>query len=140
MKKIFIQGSLFLTLLLATLSGIGYYLGSGVQLKLSLTDLLPDKHPAVVKFEKLTEVVGGVGYFAIVLHAEDGKSHLEVAPQITKALTQSHLVRSAFYHREQRFFVDRLLYYIDLPKLKDLEKNIEKENTRMKRTTFDLGL
>jgi len=140
MKKIFIQGSLFLTLFLATLSGIGYYLGSGVQLKLSLTDLLPDKHPAVVKFEKLTEVVGGVGYFAIVLHAKDGKSHLEVAPQITKALTQSHLVRSAFYHREQRFFVDRLLYYIDLPKLKDLEKNIEKEITRMKRTTFDLGL
>ena len=140
MKKIFIQGSLALTLLLGTLSAVGYYLGSGVQLKLSLTDLLPENHPAVVKFEKLTEVVGGVGYFAVVLHAEDGKSHLEAAPKITEALKSSDLVRSAFYHREQRFFVDRLLYYIDLPKLKDLEKNIEKEITRMKRTTFDLGL
>jgi len=140
MKKIFIQGSLALTIILGLISGIGYYLGSGVQLKLSLTDLLPENHPAVVKFEKLTEVVGGVGYFAVVLHAEDGKSHLEAAPQITEALSKSDLVRSAFYHREQRFFVDRLLYYIDLPKLKDLEKNIEKEITRMKRTTFDLGL
>lgn len=140
MKKILVQGSLALTLILGTLSAIGYYLGSGVQLKLSLTDLLPEKHPAVVKFEKLTEVVGGVGYFAIVLHSEDGKSHLEIAPKVTEALTKSPLVRSAFYNREQRFFVDRLLYYIDLPKLKDLEQNIEKEITRMKRTTFDLGL
>lgn len=140
MKKIFIQGSLFLTLFLGLLSAIGYYLGSGVQLKLSLTDLLPENHPAVVKFEKLTEVVGGVGYFAIVLHAEDGKSHLELAPQLTQALSESPLVRNVFFHREQRFFIDRLLYYIDLPKLKDLEKNIEKEITRMKRTTFDLGL
>jgi predicted RND superfamily exporter protein len=140
MKKIFIQGSLALTLILALLSGIGYYLGSGVQLKLSLTDLLPENHPAVVKFEKLTEVVGGVGYFAIVLHAEDGKSHLEAGPKITEALAKSELVRSAFFHREQRFFVDRLLYYIDLPKLEDLEQNIQKEITRMKRTTFDLGL
>lgn len=140
MKKILIQGSLALTLILALLSGLGYWLGSRVQLKLSLTDLLPENHPAVLKFEKLTEVVGGVGYFAIVLHSEDGKSHLELAPQITQKLTESSLVRSAFYHREQRFFVDRLLYYIDLPKLKDLEKNISKEITRIKRSAFDLGL
>lgn len=129
-----------LTLFLAALSTIGYYLGSGVQLKLSLTDLLPANHPAVVKFEKLTEVVGGVGYFAIVLHAEDQKSHLEIAPKVIESLKQSPLVRSAFYLREQRFFVDRLLYYVDLPKLKELEENIGKEITRIKRRTFDLGL
>jgi len=140
MKKILIQGSLALTLVLGTLAGIGAYFGSRVDLKLSLTDLLPENHPAVVKFEKLTQVVGGVGYFAIVLHSEDGKSHLEVAPQITQKLAESSLVRSAFYHREQRFFVDRLLYYIDLAKLKDLEKNISQEITRIKRSAFDLGL
>jgi predicted RND superfamily exporter protein len=140
MKKILIQWSVVLTLILGTLSAVGYYLGSSIQLKLSLTDLLPQNHPAVVKFEKLTEVVGGVGYFAMVLHSEDEKSHLEVAPKIVEAFKKSDLVRSVFYNREQHFFIDRLLYYVDLPKLKDLEKNISKEITRLKRTTFDLGL
>ncbi|NDG25758.1 MAG: hypothetical protein EB120_01110, partial [Proteobacteria bacterium] len=111
-----------------------------IQLKLSLTDLLPQNHPAVVKFEKLTDVVGGVGYFAMVLHAEDHKSHLEIAPSLTEELKKSDLVRSAFFHREQHYFTDRLLYYVDLPKLKELEENISKEITRLKRSTFDLGL
>lgn len=140
MKTLLTRWSPVLTGVLLVLTLIGYYLGSSLQLKLSLTDLLPANHPAVVKFEKLTEVVGGVGYFAIVLNAEDGTSHLKVAPQVVEALRKNSLVRSAFYHREQRFFVDRLLYYVDLPKLKDLELNIEKQITRAKRNVFDLGL
>lgn len=140
MKKLLVNGSVALTLFLGALSIVGYYLGSSIQLKLSLTDLLPQNHPAVVKFEKLTQVVGGVGYFAMVLHSEDETSHLEVAPKIVEAFKKSDLVRSVFYNREQHFFIDRLLYYVDLPKLKDLEKNISKEITRLKRNTFDLGL
>ena len=140
MKKIFIKWSPPLTGLLLLLAGVGYYLGTGIQLKLSLTDLLPKNHPAVVKFEKLTEVVGGVGYFAIVLHAEDGTSHLKAAPALVAGLKQTPLVRNAFYEREQRFFTDRLLYYVDLPKLKDLEANIGTQINRARRNALDLGL
>lgn len=125
---------------LVLIGALGAYYATQVQLKLSLTDLLPENHPAVVKFEKLTEVVGGVGYLAIVLHADDRKSHLEVAPKIKAALEGNPLVRTVFSDREERFFVDRQLYYLELSKLEDLEKNIDGQLASMRRQLFDIGI
>lgn len=139
-KKLTITWSTPITVFLALLAAVGLYLGLGVQLKLSLTDLLPDNHPAVVKFNKLTEVVGGVGFFSIVLTAEDGKSHLEVAPRIIEELKKTPYLRSSSFHREQRFFEDHMLYYVSLDKLKELDRNIEKQIKESKRKVFDLGL
>ncbi len=138
--NILIKSSPKIASLIFLISVVGYYFGSQVQLKLSLTDLLPDNHPAVVKFNKLTEVVGGVGYFTIVLNADDGKSHLKVAQHITEELSKSDLVRSAFYHREQRFFADRLLYYLNMDQIKELEVNIAEQIRVTKAKMFDIGL
>jgi uncharacterized protein len=140
MKRLITTWSPVLTVLLALLTLVGAYLGSGITLKLSLTDLLPENHPAVVKFEKLTEVVGGVGYFTIVLSAEDGKSHLATADAIIEGLKPNPLVRNAFYHREQSFFIKRLLYYVEIPELQKLEKNIGKQILQARQSAFDLGL
>jgi len=140
LRKVLVDWSAPITVVFLVLSAIGYYLGAGIQLKLSLTDLLPENHPAVVKFNKLTEVVGGIGYLAIVLEAPDGKSHLDVAPKIVEELRKNPLVRSAFYHREQRFFVDRLMYYVPMEKLENLEKNIGGTIKRARREAFNLGL
>jgi predicted RND superfamily exporter protein len=139
-RSLLIRWSLPLFVVLVAAGVIGAYFASKVDLKLSLTDLLPENHPAVVKFEKLTEVVGGVGYLAIVLHAEDGKSHLEAAGKIKQALEGNPYVRTVFDDREERFFVDRLLYYLEIPKLEELEKNIDAQVTAMRRKLFDLGL
>lgn len=139
-RKLLTQWSPALTALFFVLGVIGFYLGSSIDLKLSLTDLLPDKHPAVVKLEKLTEVVGGVGYLTIVLRAEDGVSHLKVAPVLVEELKSNKDIRSVFYHREQRFFVDRLLYYLETDKLKDLDKSIDTQMTSLRRKAFDIGL
>ncbi len=135
-----VKGSPVATVVLLLLALVGGYLGTRVQLKLSLTDLLPEDHPAVVRFEKLTKVVGGVGYFAIILNAEDGKSHEAIAPELVTELKKSPLVRDAFFHREQRFFVDRLLYYMSLKELGDLEKNIDREVRQARESVIDLGL
>ncbi len=129
-----------ITLLLLCLAGIGFYFGSQVKLKLSLGDLLPDDHPSVVKFNRLTEVVGGVGFFAVILTAEDGKSHLEVAPKVVEALEKIPGIRNATFHRERRFFVDRMLYYVDVDKLKSLETNIDKQINESRQKIFNLGL
>ncbi len=139
-KSLAIRWSLPLTILLVVLAAIGTWLGSNIQLKLSLTDLLPDKHPAVQKFEKLTAVVGGVGYLSAILTAEDGKSHLAAMPEVTKTLGANPLVKSIFYHREERFFIDRMMYYLELAKLKELDANISKQIQTSKRTMFDIGL
>lgn len=138
--SVLVRRSVLITVVLAILATIGGYYGSKVQLKLSLTDLLPDKHPAVVKFEKLTEVVGGVGYFTIILNADDGKSHLSVAPKVVAELKKSPLIRSVFFDREQRFFTDRLLYYSTLERLEKLDRNIDKEIKKARRKIIDLGL
>ncbi len=129
-----------ITLLLLALTIAGLYLGSQVTLKLSLTDLLPENHPAVVKFNKLTDELGGVGFFSIVLTAEDGKSHHKIAPEVIRRLKETPLIRNATAHREQRFFGDRMLYYLDLDKLEDLERNIDRQIKESKAKVFDLGL
>jgi uncharacterized protein len=128
------------TSVMLLLALVGGYLGTGVQLKLSLTDLLPENHPAVMKFNKLTEVVGGVGFFSVILHAEDGESHLKAAPALVAELKKSSMVRDAFYAREQRFFTDRLLYYVPLKDLADLEKNIDRQIRSARESVIDLGL
>ncbi len=138
--KLLVKFSPILTILLAILALVFSYFGSKVDLKLSLMDLLPPDHPAVVSFQKLTKVVGGVGYFTIVLKAEDGKSHLKIAPLIKKELQKSSLVRSVFYEREQRYFTDRLLYYLSISRLEELDRNLEKQIRYAKRKVLDLGL
>lgn len=140
LKRLLIGGSKISTSMLMLLAAVGFYLGSGVELKLSLSDLLPENHPAVLKFNELTKIVGGVGFFTIILEANDGHSHLDIAPAIVSELRKDPLVRSVFFEREQRYFVDRLLYYMDLEKLKSLESNIEKGIFQAKSKVFDLGL
>lgn len=138
--KILIQSSTAITMVLVALSVVGFYLGSGVDLRLSLTDLLPDDHPAVVKFTKLTEVVGGVGFFTVVLSAEDGKSHLEAAPKVVEELMKTPLMKAASYEREKRYFVDRMLYYMTIDQLQDMQGNLDKQIAVARGKVFDLGL
>ncbi len=140
LKKLLIKWSPFWTVLFVVLALAGAYVTKDIDLKLSLTDLLPQDHPSVIKFNKLTEVVGGVGYFELVLHAEDKESHLKMADTIVKEMKASPLVRSAFYHREEYFFLSRALYYAELPKLKDLDDKIATEIKSAKRKFFDIGL
>jgi len=139
-RRLLIDRSKPITVALIVLATIGFYLGSKVSLRLSLTDLLPENHPAVVKFEKLTKVVGGVGYLTVILEAADGKSHLEIVPRLVEALRGRDLVRSVFYHREERFFVDRMLYYLTPDRLRKLEKGIDDQVTQSRRKLFDIGL
>lgn len=135
-----IDWSAFWTVIFVVLAVAGAYVSKDIELKLSLTDLLPQDHPTVVKFNKLTEIVGGVGYVEILLHAEDTKTHLEIADNLVQKIKASPLVRSAFYHREEHFFLSRALYYGDIQKLKDLDENVEKEIKAAKRKFFDIGL
>jgi predicted RND superfamily exporter protein len=132
--------SLGATLLLTLLACVGFYLGSGVKLKLSLTDLLPDDHPAVINFEKINSIVGGVGYLIVMLEARDKRSHLAVAPALVEAVRKNPDVRTVFFGREEAFFRDRLLYYLTLEQLNDLEYSISTQITKAKRKAFDIGL
>lgn len=139
-RKILIDYSVHITIFFCILAAAGIWASRSIELKMSLTDLLPQDHPNVIKFNKLTEVVGGVGYHEVLLHAEDGKSHLEVAPKLIEKLKESPLVRGAFYQREEHFFLSRALYYMELDKLKELSDNISTHITKAKRKFFDIGL
>lgn len=139
-RWLFIRASLPMTLALTVLASVGFYFGSQVDLRLSMTDLLPDDYPAVVKFQKLTDVVGGVGFFAIVLDAADGKSHLEIAPKVIEEVLKTPLLKSASFQRERRFFTDRMLYYLPVSRLTEMETNLKKQITLAREKVFDLGL
>ena len=139
-RRVLVDWSPYITVTLLILSIVGAYLGSSIKLKLSLSDLLPADHPAVVKFEEITKVVGGVGYFSIILTAEDRKTHLASAPQLIEELKKSELVRDAFIRREQRFFVDRMLYYSTVAKLEEMDASVKREIRQARESVIDLGL
>ncbi len=139
-RRILIDWSTPLTFFFIALALWGGYVSKDIELKLSLTDLLPQDNPAVTKFNKLTEIVGGVGYTEILLHAKDKKSHLEIAQKIVDEMKTSALVRSAFFHREEHFFLTRALYYADMTKLTELEKTVDTGIQTAKRKAFDIGL
>ncbi len=139
-RRLLVDWSAPITFAFVALALGGAYVAKNIDLKLSLVDLLPQNHPGVVKFNKLTEIVGGVGYMEIVIHAEDGKSHLKIAPALVAEFKKSPMVRSAFFDREEHFFLTRALYYGDLSKLKDLQVKAEKGITKAKRKFFDLGI
>lgn len=140
LRKIFVDWSKPLAGIILCLSLLGFYLGKNLELKLSLTDLLPDHHPSVVKFEKITEMVGGVGYLIAVLEAKDGHSHIEFAKRIIPKLEANSMIRSAYINREEYFFASRMLYYLELEKLKTLHKSIEDHIRASRRKAFDIGL
>jgi uncharacterized protein len=140
-RKVLVDWSVPITIFFVAFALVGAYVSQRITLKLSLTDLLPQDHPSVIKFNRLVKIVGGVGYVEIILHAEDKESHLKMAPALVEAIkADTALVRSAFYHREEYFFLTRALYYADLGKLKELDKAVEKGITRAKRNFFDIGL
>lgn len=139
-RKLFVDWSLYWTILFTLLAAIGVYMTKDIELKLSLSDLLPQDHPTVIKFNKLTEIVGGVGYVEILLHADDKESHLKIADKIVEKMKTSPLVRSAFYLREEHFFLSRALYYAEMDKLKELDQKVAKDITAAKRKFFDIGL
>ncbi len=139
-KKILIDWSAFWTVLFVILAAAGWYASKDIELKLSLSDLLPQDHPTVIKFNKLTEIVGGVGYIEVLLHAEDGESHLKAVPELVEKMKASPLVRSAFFHREEHFFLTRALYYAPIEKLNELDEKVGTDITKAKRKFFDIGL
>ena len=139
-RKLLIDWSAPLTLVCVVLALWGAFASRGIELKLSLTDLLPSDHPSVIKFNRLTEIVGGVGYVEILLHAEDGQSHLKLADRVVEGMKANPLVRSAFYHREEHFFLTHALYYADMPKLLNIESTVTRGIRDAKRRIFDIGL
>ncbi len=138
--KVLVKASLPITLLLLACSAVGYFASQKLELKLSLTDLLPANHPSVVKFDKITEIVGGVGYLTVVLQSNDKQTHLKVLPTLVKELQASPLVRSAFFEREEYFFAGRMLYYVPVPELVKLDKTIRKNIRESRKKALDLGL
>ncbi len=139
-KKLFVDWSVYWTILFTILAVAGVFASRGIELKLSLSDLLPQDHPTVIKFNKLTEIVGGVGYVEILMHAEDKETHLKIADKIVEKMKTSPLVRSAFYLREEHFFLSRALYYAEMDKLTELDDKVAKDITKAKRKFFDIGL
>lgn len=139
-KKILVDWSKYWTIFFVIVAAAGAYVSRNIELKLSLSDLLPQDHPTVQRFNQLTEIVGGVGYMEILLHAEDKESHLKIAPQLVEQMKATPLVRSAFFLREEYFFLSRALYYGDTKKLQELDDKVTSEIKTAKRKFFDIGL
>jgi len=95
-RKLLIDYSVHITIVFCIFAAAGIWASRSIELKMSLADLFPQDHPNAIKFNKLTEAADGVGYHELLLHAEDGKSHLEIATHLAEKLKEFSIVRGAF--------------------------------------------
>jgi uncharacterized protein len=126
---------------LLLIAAIGFFpFLTQIQLKLSLSDLLPEKDPLVTELEELTELAGGVGYLVGIIEGENLEQNLLVAQEFKDKITRNPQVRYAFYEREESFFFDKLLYLQGPDKVREIEKKIKNLKKEKIKSAFDLGL
>ena len=126
----------FAIALLISVAGVS--LGTGIPLRLSLTDLLPDNRPSVLDLKAVSEEVGGVGYLVLLVGPmENPAKHL--AP--TAKLLESHPeIKYIFYEREEYLLRNQMLYMLPKKELRKLTKNAQIVFNRGEGKIIDLGL
>ncbi|MEI8347682.1 MAG: MMPL family transporter, partial [Pseudomonadota bacterium] len=127
------------TLLLLAAVGLFPFL-SQIELKLSLSDLLPAENPLVRDLEEMAEMAGGVGYLVGIINTEQKEEGLKIAHEFKKRIERNNQVRYAFYEREESFFFDKLLYLQGPQKTQEISDKISGLKKQKIKSAFDLGL
>lgn len=97
-----------------------------------LAGLLPRSFESVQGFDKLRAKFGGVGHVTVAGYGTDRAGLERFVEEITPKLEALPGIRFVEWKRESRFFKDRMLYYLTLEDLKEVEHRI-KERERYER-------
>ncbi len=136
---LFIFVSIFVTSLIAA---------SGLELRSSLKELLPEKSPSVIQLDKMLERVGGVSVLTVTVESPDVKANMKFIDDLNVKLAElpDGEVRYviAKVDRIKEFYKDNMLHYIDMKDLDKLYGRLKRlvDYEKFKRTPFffDLGV
>jgi len=100
--------------------------------ELSLADLLPKGHPAIVAQDSVQKKFGGWQSLIVLAKSPDSTANAEFISDLAKALEQSPLVNLAEYRTESDFYSEYKLLYINLSDLETINNRIKKLAAKQK--------
>ena len=130
----------------AVVFAISIYLASGLKLRSSLKELLPENSPSVVQLDRMLERVGGTSVLTIAIESPDAKANMRFVDDLEKKFEElpKDEVRyvMAKVDRIKQFYRDNMLHYINYDDLLKLYSRIKRivDYEKLKRTPFFLDL
>lgn len=137
----------FLCLFIALLLFVGAILiSSGLKLKSSLKELLPEKSPSVVQLDKMLARVGGISVLTVAVESPNVDANKKFIDDLNERLLTlppedvRYVVSKV--DRIKSFYEDNMLHYIAVDDLKKLYRRLKRlvDYEKFKRTPFFLDL
>ncbi len=124
---LFLQNAPKLIIALAlALSALCIYPVSNLRWELSLADLLPKEHSAIIAQDSVHKKFGGWQSLIVLSKSEDSTVNAKFIANLGKILEQSPLVNLAEYRTESDFYQEHKLLYINLSDLETINDRIKK--------------
>lgn len=130
---LFLQNAPGLIIIFAlALSALSIYPVSNLRWELSLANLLPAEHPAIIAQDSVHKKFGGWQTLIVLSKSPDSAANANFMAKLTKILEQSPLVNLAEYRTESDFYNEHKLLYINLSDLETINDRIKKLATKQK--------
>ncbi len=130
---LFLQNAPKLIIFLAlVLSALSIYPLLNLRWELSLADLLPKEHPAIIAQDSTLKKFGGWQTLIILSKSPDSAANAKFITALAKTLEQSPLVNLAEYRTEANFYNEHKLLYINLSDLETINNRIKKLAAKQK--------
>ncbi|MBT3182213.1 MAG: MMPL family transporter [Deltaproteobacteria bacterium] len=121
---------------------------SGLELRSSLKELLPEKSPSVMQLDRMLERVGGVSVLTVAVESPNVKANMKFVDDLNEKLNElpDDEVRYVIskVDKIKEFYENNLLHYIDVKDLEKLYGRLKKlvDYEKFKNTPFffDLGV
>ncbi len=125
-----------------------FYLASGLELRGSLKELLPQKSPSVAQLDRMLERVGGISVLTVAVEGPNADANAKFVDDLTasiEAMPQGEIRYVVANVREiRKFYEENVLRYIGKADLEILYNRLKRivDYEKLKRTPlfFDLGL
>jgi predicted RND superfamily exporter protein len=125
---------------------LSLYLASGLKLKSSLKELLPENSPSVVQLNKMLERVGGISVLTVAIESPNVEANKRFVDDLSARLEEFPKSEIRYVNAKvdniRRFYEDNALHYIDKKDLEILYSRLKKlvDYEKFKRTPFFLDL
>lgn len=124
------------------LTAISIYLSLQLEIKSSLTELLPQDTEHVVNLKEISNRAGGIGYLNVSVEGNQLKKMQEFADSLHHRIKDNPQIRYIYYKNDLEFIQQHALLFLsvaDLEKIKTfLEEKVEKERAKMNPFYVDL--
>ena len=137
---------LLCAIVIVVLFATSIYLASGLKLRSSLKELLPEKSPSVVELDKMLAKVGGTSVLTVAVESPDSEANMRFIDDLGAKLAElpKEEVRYVIAKVDEikKYYEDNMLHYLSVKDLGILYSRIKRvvDYEKFKQTPFFLDL